>query len=217
MELSTYDSKLGERNRLGENIALGARAVKLFFLIRGRNAWHSTWVQHYSPGAMTTDLQSALNNAEKRRTQGSAFYIDEWPALAIDTEAGVFLITQINTKTPLAHYSVEPPPDARVLPGTKPGLCRKRQLCSGTTIKAIRASFEQWSRHWTQTPWSENSVLCFWLDACHRSKLAAADGPFHRRTSEAPGSRDFLLGWSVKPDTALDASHIRRLAAQFAE
>jgi len=77
------------------------QAGTLYYLFRGRNAWHATWVQHYTEGSLNTSLAAAQRVAEQWRAQGSVFTIDEHPALICETTAGTLAVTQINTKRPL--------------------------------------------------------------------------------------------------------------------
>jgi hypothetical protein len=77
------------------------QAGTLFYLFRGRNAWHGTWVQHYTEGSLSTSLAAAQRVAEQWRAQGSVFTIDEHPALICGTSLGTLAVTQINTKRPL--------------------------------------------------------------------------------------------------------------------
>ena len=76
----------------------------LYFLSRGRNAWHSTWINNYWNGCMHAELISAKSAAERQRKQGSVFYIYEQPALLIRNCFGVIAIVEINSERPLARY-----------------------------------------------------------------------------------------------------------------
>lgn len=78
--------------------------VVLYFVFKGRNAWQNTWVQKYSPDCFYLTLEAAKAYSEKNRTNGTRFYIIQTPALALHTAGATFLITQVNTETPLSCY-----------------------------------------------------------------------------------------------------------------
>lgn len=79
-------------------------AVVVFYVLRGRNAWHSTWVEHYFPDCMHTSLLSAKKSAEFRRGPGNVFRIIEKPALRIDLPHRSQVITEIACTDPLAEF-----------------------------------------------------------------------------------------------------------------
>jgi hypothetical protein len=81
------------------------KAGSLYYLYRGRNAWHSTWVTHYFDGSVSASMWDVRELAEKWRAQGSAFTIREQPALICETDAGLLAITQINTERPLGNLT----------------------------------------------------------------------------------------------------------------
>lgn len=79
-------------------------ATKLFYVIRGRNAWHSTWVTHYFERCMHPTLWSAKQRTEELREQGSTFTIREQPAVCFSTDKGQVLVTEINNSVPLLAW-----------------------------------------------------------------------------------------------------------------
>lgn len=64
----------------------------LYYLIEGRNAWHSTWTNWYRDGCMHTTLDAAKMSAERQRKPGSKFYIREIPALVLKSESSILLL-----------------------------------------------------------------------------------------------------------------------------
>jgi len=81
------------------------KAVKLYYVIYGRNAWNSTWVTKYFPGCMNPSFDTAKRVAEKKRVQGSVFYIRELPALQFINNKLSLFITEINTNIPLKYHN----------------------------------------------------------------------------------------------------------------
>jgi hypothetical protein len=79
-------------------------AVILHFVIYGRNAWNTTWVTKYFPGCMNPRFGDAKRTAEKKRVQGSVFYIRQIPALQFINKKLSVIITEINTDSPLRDY-----------------------------------------------------------------------------------------------------------------
>jgi hypothetical protein len=73
-------------------------AVKLYYVTAGRNAWWGTWIKRYEPGCMHISFESARSFAEKRRVQGTVFYIVELPTIAIVGSKGALLISEINSQ-----------------------------------------------------------------------------------------------------------------------
>jgi hypothetical protein len=78
--------------------------TKVFYVIRGRNAWHSTWVTHYFERCMHPTLWSAKQRTEELREQGSTFTIREQPAVCFSTDKGQILVTEINNSVPLLAW-----------------------------------------------------------------------------------------------------------------
>jgi hypothetical protein len=77
---------------------LTVTAVQAYVLIRGRNAWNSTWVQNYKgTGAVHLTLAEAKNAAEAQRVQGSVFYIRQVPALALNSSEGTVLLVEFHS------------------------------------------------------------------------------------------------------------------------
>lgn len=76
-----------------DDLLLEISAVSVVLLIRGRNAWHGTWVRHYLRNStLYTDVESAMAGAESQRGPGNVFYILDIPALQLrGTSANVIL------------------------------------------------------------------------------------------------------------------------------
>ena len=76
--------------RLDDENALGCHLSKLFCYHTNRNAWHGNPSEEVRGfGISFSDLSE---KCEKERTQGTAFYIDEVPALAIIGKSHSLLI-----------------------------------------------------------------------------------------------------------------------------
>lgn len=78
---------------------LGVKPARLYVVIRGRNAWHSTWVQNYSgPSALSASFVAAMAHAERKRKQGSVFYISEVPGIALQSEEGPVALVDFHSR-----------------------------------------------------------------------------------------------------------------------
>ncbi len=79
--------------------------IKLYHLTQGRNAWHNTWRQSYfDKSSFHLELSEAQEAAEPFRVQGSTWTIVELPACSFISQRHSLLITEINTKRPLATF-----------------------------------------------------------------------------------------------------------------
>ncbi|MFM0378491.1 hypothetical protein PQQ72_15905 [Paraburkholderia strydomiana] len=79
-----------------------------YLLHDGRNAWHSTWSQHYLSPVSSRTLQEAKNKAEQNRKSGSVFYIRQSPVLTV--EAGPFrlMVYEVNSNNPFTAFDADP-------------------------------------------------------------------------------------------------------------
>jgi hypothetical protein len=172
-------------------------AVFIYYVFTGRNAWHSTWVTQYSEGCMHTNLESAKQYAEKRRTQGTVFHIKELPALLFNSKCGCLAVTQINSHNPLSSYS----PNATTL---NVGLGVKKidgalenYICKHAPMLGVALSFAHGSRFWLMQPPPKNSVITV---ATSGTADIFSELPEHNlsiKTSFSHGG-NYRLGWSEK-------------------
>lgn len=77
------------------NIALG----RIYFVFKGRNAWHSTWIQNYFiEGSVFDILSDAKDYAENLRGQGTVCYIRELPCLVIKNNEIMMIVTDLESE-----------------------------------------------------------------------------------------------------------------------
>lgn len=215
MHLEDYKIYSERNPSIGKALALSAAPTKIHYLLRGRNAWHSIWVQHYYPGCMATYNHDVESDTEKRRENGSVWSITELPALAISSDAGTLVITQLNQRTPLAGYSPEaisahPTQGTQLMEGA-----RNRYLISGTPLAHIALSFEPGSRFWKQKPPLQDSVILLYLPN-PKIQLEPLTDQLFRRRSQPSGGRHNSICWSILPGD-VDSSAVFRLASDFQE
>lgn len=92
---------------------LGVKPTLLYVVVRGRNAWNSTWVRNYrGPSALIESLTGAKRYAEKSRSQGNVFYIREVPGLALQTEQGPLALVEFHSDNCFAKWDFDSGVDA---------------------------------------------------------------------------------------------------------
>ena len=186
------------------------RPCVIYYITTGRNAWHSTWIQRYSKGCMHTTIQSAKRHAEKLRTQGTVFTITEYPALQIITASGHIIITQINTKRPLADYSpdavrAQPPQGAELIDGA-----RDNYLIEGAIASSVVLSFDCSSRFWRKPPPRKNSLIVTASSDAALKVMILTQRKLQAWSSYSNGS-GYLLGWRERENN-IKGNKIRALA-----
>lgn len=92
--------------QLSKDQVVNARSVTVVLLYRGRNAWHSTWVQHYIRKAdLFSSIEDAKLAAEQLRAPGNVFYIKEAPALVLDGIRQSLILVDPNSDTGFERFS----------------------------------------------------------------------------------------------------------------
>jgi hypothetical protein len=94
-----------ERSMMQKRRLRACRPIKLYYLVRGRNAWRKCWTNVYlADQSFHLSLQGAKTAAEVRRKQGSTWTIKELPACAFHSKKRTLLVSQINTLRPLEAF-----------------------------------------------------------------------------------------------------------------
>jgi hypothetical protein len=167
---------------------------KIFHLMTGRNAWHSTWVRQYYKKCMATESRELEYGAEKSREAGTTFQIDEIPALCLELNSGCFLATEINTAFPLKHFH------------PKNFLSRTNQINENSssnkslfigknliTFLEILRSNECWEIHK-----NDGSLFQLFAKGLRISDLEDATEKYATRISGTSGGKKNSLSWSIK-------------------
>lgn len=165
------------------------KVVRLFYVTTGRNAWWSTWITRYSPGCMHSTLDSAQSFCEKRRVQGTVFYIDELPSLAFIAPDRALVISEINTDVFLGRLNL-----VRLLGIT--GVLPVSTMTLRQMIYLFRPKSPLWPSDY---PRKDSAILSFCfrpdtlLEVEHREELLSLAS-----SSSGP---NYYLGWSSRPFT----------------
>jgi len=201
-DIEAVDLLMEKKSRL-----LAMKAVKLYYCYYGRNAWHSTWSQKYTPNCMHFTFNSAKEFAERNRVAGSVFFIQEMPALQMTSAGKNFYITQINIDNPLKEYRLNSLKEDKVVDITKP----KSYFYYGALIEKLMATFDPDSNFWTRCQ-GENSVLPL-LGNVNVSPEDLGDEPLMRWKSKARGT-GYYLDWN-ELDSEVSSKAIRDLNSKY--
>lgn len=192
---------------------IGVFETKVFYLIRGRNAWHSTWVTHYFDRCMHSDLWSAKLRAEEQRQPGSTFTIREQPALCFATNKGQILVTEINNSTPLSRWTSR----YRAAPNgcfLNPKFCGLERLISpGTTGQLILRGLEDRSHFPSGIPIRSDHF--FVLASRDAAGTDQNNRPRLKQRHSSSGGADYYLSWTEAP-CATSGKAVRRVAKALA-
>lgn len=176
-----------------DDLLLSVRAGRVALLIRGRNAWHSTWVEHYLRNAtMYTDAASAKGGAESRRERGSVFYVVEAPALQLRGAVSNVVVCDSHPDNPFGRFvgfggEVHPSRLGRWIGGLFPGV----------SVRDAVSAFAHDSGFWKGPTPSQHSLRLG--DLSPEVDLSRRSGKLANFSSEAVGV-DYLLRW--KPSLA---------------
>lgn len=176
-----------------DDLLLSVQAGLVALLIRGRNAWHSTWVEHYLRNAtMYTDVASAKAGAESKRERGNVFYVVEAPALQLRGAVSNVVVCDSHPNDPFGRFV-----------GFGEELHASRfgpwvgGLFPGVSVRDAVNAFAHDSGFWKGPTPSEHSMRLGQLPP--EVNLAKRSGKLASFSSEAVGV-DYFLRW--KPSLA---------------
>lgn len=173
--------------------------VKVYYVWTGRNAWWSTWSTRYSPGCFHRDLASAKAFCEKRRVQGTVFYIDELPSVALLAPERVLTVSEINTASFLSKFDV-------------------RRLASITTAFPVSTMtlrqfwylFRVNSALWPADHPRQNSSFVSFFRGVETFETVTPKDQLSSYSSSSVGP-DYYLRWNLRPFEK-DSSHVHAIA-----
>lgn len=178
--------------------------VKIYYVTTGRNAWWNTWITRYSPGCMHSTIESAKAFCERRRVQGTVFYIDELPSLMFRAKDKAIAVSEINTEEFLARLNVD-----RLI-----SIIEVLPVASMTLLQVMYA-FRSDSLLWPPSHPKENStIVSFCADRLTLEVLAPPDA-LSTWASRSNGP-NYYLRWSSRPFDKGRASLHRLVSALLA-
>lgn len=188
---------------------------KLYFAHDGRNAWWTTQVQRYLDGCMHSSLESAKNYAEGLRVQGSVFYINELPALLLESDSIVLAVTQINCSDVLAGYSSNAVANNAPSGRQKMANAQNNYLTRGSPLEGALLSFDHDGRFWNKTPPPRDSVIRVLCDGSIRDFEPLGEAALGAYKSVSWGSQ-YRLGWSLREHN-VRSDALRKLVLERAQ
>lgn len=204
--------------KLARSKVKSVEAAYLYYLFHGRNAWHSTWITQYTEGCMHSHIDGAKASAERRRTQGTVFYISELPSLIFRSAAGVIAVTQINSGSPLCGYSAEATTDHLPSGMKKVRGSRNCYISKGAPMLGAVLSFDHQSRFWRERPPRRNAVI---IVASEDPKLSFSPlaTPKPRSMHSYSNGSQYRLSWGVSADPygGISTAPILALSANFSQ
>lgn len=171
-----------------DKLLLDIQTCVVAYLVRGRNAWQSTWVRHWFRDAnLFTDVTSAKAGAESLRGRGNVFYIREVPALLLSGPHERIVLCNMGVDDPFSAFTGfdTTPVDTvagRWIDGVYPGV----------SLRDAVAALDSASRHWPENLRSEHGVRAGTVPM--DLTFPDRDGPLVSLKSFAQGS-GYLLGW----------------------
>jgi len=197
-----------------DDLLLDIEVGVIAFLYRGRNAWHSTWVQNWFREArLYRDIYGARFGAESLRKQGSVFYVREVPALLLRGSRESVVVCDINASAPFSEFDgVGCVPvdtaEGRWIDGIYPGV----------SLRDATRAFDPASGKWRGAQKAEGSVALGLVSA--DSSLPSREEEL-RSVKSYPQGTGYLLGWTTdharRPLTMEGADAVRDSWQQLAD
>ncbi len=174
-----------------DDLLLDVTIGTVALLIRGRNAWHSTWVRHYLRNAtLYTDVTSAKRGAEPQRERGNVFYVDEVPAVQLRGSVSNIVLCDAHPDSPFASFAgFGVGPQESSLGNWVGG------LFPGVSVKDAAAAFLNVSGYWSGPTPDAHSLRTGRLDSGFT--LSTGEGKLQSLVSEARGAK-YPLGWNPR-------------------
>lgn len=198
--------------KISAEIITSVSVRKIYYLVTGRNAWHSTWVQHFYKKCISTEFRELEIDAEKRREAGTVFYIEELPALCLDVSSGCFALTEINTHYPLKNYNPKKFLSSRNQCNfMKENDCPSEKIFVGNSLSSVVISLGS-SECWTY-PSRGNSMFKLFLSGKDSSLLDDQTYYYSIKSSGSSGGKKNSLSWVLKTGKVTDA-HINKIVGK---
>lgn len=175
-----------------EGLLLDIQPGTVALLIRGRNAWNSTWVRHYLRNStLYTDVASAKLGAERQRGPGNVFYIVEAPALLLSGQRRHVVLCDAHPDNPFGSFAGFAATVNESLHGAWID-----GLFPGVSLRDAVTAFRHDSGHWSGPMPSEHSLRTGMLDTPDLFDTRA--GPMLSLVSRPIGS-NYYLQWDPSP------------------
>jgi hypothetical protein len=188
MKISELEWDAGSEATYDEDLLLNIHSGIVVLLIRGRNAWHTTWVQHFLRNAtMYSDVESARAGAESQRERGNVFYVREVPAIQLCGSSSNVVLCDSHPDNPFGRFEgigseVHPSEFGDWVGGVFPGV----------SVKDAVSAFTHDSGYWKGPEPDEHSLRTGRLPEGFR--ITQRRGTLTSLVSKAAGV-NFYLDW----------------------
>lgn len=189
----------------GADTVKTVEAGKVFHVVEGRNAWHSTWVSRYKPNSFYSSLSSAKSYAESIRKSGSVFTILEKPGLVIRSVKKTTIVVEVNHGKPLAGHIIDQ--DFENIKDATAADYRQRSEFLPDFIKGFMSTSLGWRRKV-----SANNMIILQ----HKNpglKIKGVSNPLKARVSVSRGSGYYLL-WN-ESDYSTNSGSVCKISDNF--
>ena len=176
------------------------RAVRMFLVHRGRNAWHTTWSLRYLPGYMHLSLESAKSHAERERKQGNVFYVVEIASLAAISDGKAILISELNESDAFSGVSSDELQRLNEL-------VRLKSLAFDQILTVLRHG----TIVWTQRS-KDSEVVSLYSESVTELQPLTLESQLLRHQSQSAGPT-YLLQWSSESSTYSTAALLKLQSA----
>ena len=172
-----------------DDVLLNITASTVSVLVRGRNAWHSTWVRHWFHNShFYSDHRSAQIGAEPLRERGNVFYVRDRPAIVLHGPTSRIVVFDGFDAEPFKHFAgitedVVSTPVGNYFEGVFPG----------TTLREAVDAFRPGSSWWAMGHTSNNDVQ--FASVPDQARLVALRTTNLQETTSHPQGSGYLLGF----------------------
>lgn len=193
----------------GQDLLLDVVPISVYALIRGRNAWNSTWVRHWFHNShLFTNLNDAKLGAEDLRQRGNVFYINQVPGIWLHGSRTDIAIIDGIAGTPFANFEGM----TQELERTYDGFAH-RGVYPGVTMREAAIEFGPGSRAWSDRAAGPHNNSRSGATA-HPTKFTPLPvGGYHAFTSVPVGS-DRYLNWEPRR-TEVDPTAVHQVVAAW--
>lgn len=184
-----------------EDLLLSISTCTIAVLVRGRNAWHGTWVRHWFHNShIFSDEESARRGAEPLRERGSVFYVNERPALLLTGLHSRVVVFDGFRDEPFHGFQGIGKHVATTSFGSY-----STGVFPGSTMKEAVDAFQPGSSWWHQSPgWEQVRFANVPADF----SLSPVKASSYTRRSSFPQGSGSLLGWDTS-ETTIELESLR--------
>ena len=211
MYLDNFTDAITLKPTIRSEIVKSISAKKIYYLVTGRNAWHSTWVKYFYKRCISTECRELEADAETKREAGTVFYIEELPALCLELDSGCFILAEINTHYPLKNYD---PTNFLVMRNQcnylKELNCLTKQVFVGNNLSAILESIDS-NDCWSYSR-KNDSLFKLFLAKKLPSDLEDPTYYYAIRSSSKGGGKKNSLAWLIKTGK-ISGEYVEKLAS----